>query len=429
MDEVIINIDGFQVTQLEFLTRLLIASGIGFLIGFEREHHALSKGEDALAGIRTFMFLTLLGFLGAFMHFLISPWILVSLLFAVILLTSISYWITASKGNIGGTSEFTGILSVLLGALTFMGYLEMSLMIAVLMVVLLSSKLRMQSVVGAVSKVEMLDFIRFVVVALMIFPFLPDETYGPYDVFNPRDLGWVIILTSGLGLIGFILMRAFGAKKGILMTGIIGGLVSSTAVTWIFAKKSKEQEALSVDCTIAVLAASSIMVVRVFIWVMIFNPQLLGGLAIALSMVFLAAIGVTVFYYLKGQRKKVDAQIPESRPLNLTGALFFGLLYSAILFVVAYANSVFGEKGIYVASGIAGISDVDAITISVSKLSSNGISAITAQNAILLATISNTLVKLGISVWAGSKEMRRLVYIGYGIIFLAAIAGFVIMNI
>jgi uncharacterized membrane protein (DUF4010 family) len=147
-------------------------------------------------------------------------------------------------------------------------------------------------------------------------------------------------------------------------------------------------------------------------------------------MVFLAAIGVTLFYYLKSrEHKNVETKVPEGRPLNLTSALLFGVLYSVILFVVAYANAVFGEKGIYLASGIAGVSDVDAITISVSKLSVNGISLITAQNAILIATLSNTLVKLGIAVWAGSKEMRRLVYIGYGIIFLAAIAGFLIMNL
>ena len=431
MDEYIIDIDGFRVTQLEFLIRLLIASGIGFLIGFEREHNALTKGEEAFAGIRTFIFLSLLGFLGAALHFLISPWILVCMLFAVILLTSISYWITASNGDIGGTSELTGILAVLLGALTFVGYLEMSLVMTVLIVVLLSSKLKMQAVVGAVSNQEMYDFIRFVVVALMIFPFLPDETYGPLEVFNPREIGWVIILTSGLGLIGYLLMRIFGAHKGILITGILGGLVSSTAVTWVFAKKSKEQSALYVHCATAIMAASSVMVLRVLLWVLIFNSQLLEGLSISLSLVFLAAIGMTLYYYylIKKGQKKMDTKLPPGRPLNLTGALVFGLLYIVILYIVAYANSVFGEEGMFIASGIAGISDLDAITISVAKLSSVSISFAVARNAILIATISNTLVKLGISIWAGSREMRRLVYIGYGVIFLAAVAGFLLMNL
>ncbi len=430
METYIINSEALQVTHLEFLIRLLIATGIGFIIGFEREHHALTKGEEAFAGIRTFIFLSLLGFVGAAMHFLISPWVLVCMLFAVILLTGISYWITANKGDIGATSELSGILTVLLGGLTFVGYLEISLVVAVLMVVLLSSKLKMQAVVGAVSKEEMYDFIRFVVVALMIFPFLPNTTYGPLDVFNPREIGWVVILTSGLGLIGFVLMRIFGAHKGILFTGLIGGLISSTAVTWVFSKKSKEQPALSMYCATAIFAASSVMIVRVFIWVLIFNQQLLRGLSVSLSLVFLAAIGITIWCYLKSRKhQKIETELPHGRPLNLTAALVFGLLYVVILFVVAYANSVFGEKGIFIVSALAGVSDVDAITISVSKLSQNGILAGTAQNAILIATISNTLIKLGIVVWAGGPGIRKQVCIGYGVIFVAALVGFLIMNV
>jgi uncharacterized membrane protein (DUF4010 family) len=264
----------------------------------------------------------------------------------------------------------------------------------------------------------------------MIFPFLPDETYGPYEVFNPREIGWVILLTSGIGLVGYILMRIFGAGHGILMTGILGGLVSSTAVTWVFSKKSREAPALAIYCATAILAASSIMVLRVALWVVIFNPQLFNGLAIALGLVFLAAIGVTLFYYLKSRNdKKVKTEMPAGEPLNLLGALFFGLIYTVILFVVAYANDVFGEEGIFVASGIAGVSDVDAITISVSKLASGSISPHSAQIAILIATISNSLVKSGIAVWAGAREMRKHIFIGYGAIVIAAIIGFVAMTL
>jgi uncharacterized membrane protein (DUF4010 family) len=430
MDQYIINTDGFQITQLEFLIRFLISTGIGFLIGFEREHHALAKGQEAFAGIRTFILLSLLGFVGASLHYLLHPWILIVAVIGVILLTGISYWITANRGDIGGTSEITGIIAVLLGVLTFLGHLEISLMMTVLIVVLLSLKLQMQEVVGSVTREELYDFIRFVVIALMIFPFLPDETYGPYDVINPKEVGWVIILTSGLGLVGYILMRIFGAHKGTLITGVIGGLVSSTAVTWIFAKKSRENPDLSMHCVTAILAASSIMVIRVGIWVTVFNRQLLQNVALSLGIVFAAAIGITLYYYIKSRdQKSVDSDLPHGKPLNLTGALIFGALYTIILLVVAYANDTFGNKGIFLASGVAGVSDVDAITISVSKLSLGSISAVTAGNAILIATISNTLVKMGIAIWAGSKKMRRKLYLGYGAIFVAAILGFILMNL
>ena len=273
METYIIDTLALQMTQGEFLTRLLVASGIGFLIGLEREHSALAKKEEEFAGIRTFIFLSLMGFLAAAMNFLISPWVFVAIVTGIILLTSISYWVRAhGRGDIGGTSELTAIIAVLLGGLTFLGYIEMSLMITVIIVVLLSLKLKLQTVIGQITHDEMYDFIRFVVVTLLIFPFLPNTTYGPYDVINPREIGWVIILTSGLGFIGYVLMRIMGAGKGILLSGIIGGLVSSTAVTWVFSRKSKEHPDLSLNCAIAILAASSIMVIRVFIWIIIFNP-------------------------------------------------------------------------------------------------------------------------------------------------------------
>jgi uncharacterized membrane protein (DUF4010 family) len=303
-------------------------------------------------------------------------------------------------------------------------------MIAVVMVVLLSAKLKLQSVIEQISDEEMYDFIRFIVVALLIFPFLPNETYGPYEVLNPREIGWVILLTSGLGLIGYIMMRIFGSHKGILLTGIVGGLVSSTAVSWVFSKRSKEQPALSVYCAIAILAASSIMIVRVGIWVFIFNREIMQDLLAPLAIMFVAAIGVPIILYLKNRdNKKTDAEMPPGKPLNLKGAAVFGLIYTFILFAVAYASSIYGERGIYIASGIAGLTDVDAITISVSRLAGQTIDIRNAQYAILIATMSNTIVKAVIALWAGSLEMRRYILLGYGAVFVAGLAGFVILSI
>src|SRR5687768_14909860 len=431
MEPFIIDIPEMQLTQVEFLIRLGVACGIGFLIGLEREHSALAKKEEEFAGIRTFIFLSLLGFLAAAMNFLITPWIFVSIIIGVIILTSISYWVLAhGRGDIGGTSELTAIIAVLLGGLTFLGYIEMSLMITVIVVVLLSLKFKLQTVIGQITDEEMYDYIRFGVVALLIFPFLPDQTYGPYDVINPREIGWVILLTSGLGFIGYVLMRIFGAGKGILLSGIIGGLVSSTAVTWVFSKKSKEAPSLSLNCAIAILAASSIMVIRVFIWVIVFNPDLLSTFALPLSIVFLSAIGVAIyFYFLEKKNKKTDTEMPLGKPLNLSGALIFGLIYTVIILLVAYASETFGKSGIYITSGIGGLSDIDAITISVTRLSRESIEILTAGNAILIATVANTLVKIGISLWAGSTELRKYIFIGYGAIFLAAVIAFIVLNL
>jgi uncharacterized membrane protein (DUF4010 family) len=430
MNDYIINAPGFQVTQLDVFIRLLVACGIGLLLGLEREHSAMLKKEHVFAGIRTFVLLALTGFTGAALHFLLSPWVFGAILLAVMALTAISYWITSAKGDIGATSELAGLLAMILGALAFLGYIEISLMITVIILVMLSSKMQLMNVIGRITEEEIYALVRFVVIALLIFPFLPNEDYGPYGVINPREVGLVVILTSGVGFLGYVLMRVLGANKGILLTGIIGGLVSSTMVTWVFSKKSKEQSPLNALYTSAILAACTIMVVRVFLWVFLFNKALLAGLALPLSILFLTAAGATVYFFVRDKKENGhDANLPLGKPLELTNALWFGVLYVGILLVISYANDYLGNEGIYITSGIAGLSDVDAITISVSKMSAISISVSTAQNAILLATLANTVAKFAIALWASSKEMRKHVLLGYGLIFVAALVAFGVLNV
>lgn len=430
MDTFIVEVENFQLTQGEFLIRMLIALGIGAIVGLEREHAAMKEHIRGFAGIRTFIFVVMLGFIGGLSYFLLSPLIYLGILVSVAILTGISYFVTASKGDIGATTEFSLLVSFFLGTLTFLGFLEMSLMIMVLIVVLLSLKLRLRSIVGKITMEEMYDFIRFVVIALLIFPFLPDEPYGPYHVLNPREIGWVVILTSGLGFLGYILMKFLGAKKGILLSGIIGGLISSTAVTWIFAGKSKENGALSKEFATAILAASLIMVVRVLVWTFIFNKALFDELFWPVSFVFVIGMAITVYFYYQTRGNKIDdTQIRQNKPLDLRGAVVFGIIYIVILLVVSYANDYLGQAGLLISSMIAGFSDIDAITITVSKLAGNGFSYSIAANAVILATLSNTLVKLGIGLWAGSAALRRELLIGYGVVFIALLGVIAYLNV
>ena len=430
MDELIINTPAFQVSQLDFLTRLLVTCGIGLLLGLEREHSALIKKEQVFAGIRTFVLLTLSGFTGAALGFLIAPWIFAVILVSVMSLTAISYWISSNKGDIGTTSELAGLLAVILGALTFLGFIEISLMITVIILVMLSTKIQLMNVIDQITQEEIYALVRFVVVALLIFPFLPNENYGPYDVINPREIGLVIILTSGIGFLGYVLMRVLGANKGILLTGIVGGLVSSTMVTWVFSKKSKEDKTLNSLYTSAILAAGTIMVVRIFLWVYLFNKELLAGLILPLIIIILTQVGTAVYFYLRSTKDNPkESALKLGKPLEMTTAIFFGVLYVSILLIVSYGNDYFGNEGIFVTSALAGVSDVDAISISISKMSKVNISTTTAQNAILVATLSNSIAKFAIAFWASSKEMRKNVLLGYGAIIAAAIVAFVVLNL
>lgn len=429
MDELLFNLNDLQLTQKEFLIRLLVAIGIGFLIGLEREHSAMTEKEDSFAGIRTFIIIVLSGFIGALMHFLISPWIFGSIIAAVILFIGISYRSTAARGDIGGTTEFTALLAFFLGSLSLMGYIQVSLLLSVLILMVLSAKIRLHRIIGKISREELYAIIRFVVSAIVILPFLPDANYGPYQVVNPREIGWVVLLTSGIGFTGYLLMKFLGQRKGILLTGIIGGLVSSTMSTWIFARKSKEAPALTAYFASAILIASSVMGLRVMLWVTLFGPSLAKGLYLPLALVVLTAL-VFGFYLFAKQKSTAAAgdELPAGKPLEIQSALLFGLIYLIITLVMRYAGEQAGNGGILLTSAIAGLTDIDAIVISVSKLSLSIISTQTAQYAILIGLISNTLVKLGIGLWAGSRALKRDLLLGYGAIIAAAVLGFFTLN-
>lgn len=428
-ESLIIQTGIFQLTQLEFFIRLSVATGIGLVIGLEREYASLKKEGENFAGLRTFIFVVLFGFLATFIGIVLTHWILFGALIATVAIIAVSYWVSARKGEIGGTTEFATLIAFLLGSTTFMGFIQESLAMMVIVVVLLSLKVELKRIVGQITSTELYAFIKFVILALLIFPFLPNQTFGPYDVFNPREVGWIIVLTSGLGFAGYLLMKFLGSEKGILLTGILGGLVSSTVVTWVFSKKSKEVPSLSRNCAVAILAASTIMVIRVIVWIVIFNRDLLPGLIIPMSLIFLTGIGTSIFFHQKQQLQTTEiADFPLGEALNLREAIFFGVLYTGILFLVSYANHQYGTKGIFLSSAIAALTDIDAITISVSKLAGNTVPLLTAQNAILLATLCNTIVKIGIALWAGSPNLKKHILVGYGLVFVAGIVGFIILN-
>ncbi|MHB1196959.1 MAG: MgtC/SapB family protein [Lutibacter sp.] len=429
MENLIIQTENLKLTEFDFLIRMLVTAGIGFVLGLEREYSQYSEKGEIFAGLRTFTLVALLGFLTAYLGITFTYWIFIAGFLGVVTIVAISYWVTSNEGNIGSTTEFAIIFTFLLGGLVLVGNINLSLALTVITVVLLSLKLTFRTMIGQLTQKELFAFVRFVVIALLILPFLPNEFYGPYEVINPREVGWIIVLTSGIGFVGYILMKFLGTDRGILLTSILGGLVSSTLVTFMFSKKSKETPELSQNYAVGIFAAATIMVLRIFLLVFIFNKAMLVELSIPLLIILLTAFGIALYFYNKQFEKQhtVD-KIVLGDPLNIKNAVFFGVFYMGILLLVSYANHVYGTKGIYLSSAISALTDIDAIAISVSKLGGTTMNLLIAQNAILLATLSNTVVKIGIAVLTGSRQLKKYVLIGYGFIFIAGIAAFLLLN-
>src|SRR5690606_21357290 len=233
------EIDLLEDDGYSFVIRFLVAVGIGFLVGMEREHVRQRVSEEGqFAGVRTFTLIALCGFLAAFIAEEIFPWAFVVALAGFIALVITAYSHMARTGSIGGTREISNILVFLLGAIVHAGHVLFAVVVAVAMVLLLSFKMPLHKFIGRLKLKELRAIIQFVVISALVLPFLPEKSYGPYSVWNLKEIWMMVILVSGVSLVGYLLTMIMGGK-GTLVTGTVGGLVSSTAVTLSFAQRSR----------------------------------------------------------------------------------------------------------------------------------------------------------------------------------------------
>ena len=274
---------------------------------------------------------------------------------------------------------------------------------------------------------ELFAFIRFSILSLLILPFLPDKTYGPNDLLNPFEIGSIVVIVSFLNFIGYFLVKFVGSKRGILLTAILGGLISSTAVTWSYASRSEESPELSRKYAAGIIMASAIMFPRLTLLVYIFNRSLLTYLAIPFILLTLICLVVSLIL-IQRDSKSSDTKIKLGNPLNILNAIGFGAIYVVILFAVFYSSEFFGESGLYFSALISGLADTDAITISMAKFSLDSEKLKVASSVIVAAILSNMLVKLAISVFKGSKTTGKFVGYSFGTIILIGIIFICINN-
>ncbi|SDL36975.1 MgtC/SapB family protein [Kriegella aquimaris] len=421
-----IKFEGINEFMDSYLLGVLISMGIGLIIGLEREYDKLK--DQGFAGIRTFPIVAILGFTLENLTDKFTVWILIISFGSFILFLAFNHiYQKQEEYSKGLTTNLALIATFVLGIMVSAEYYRDAVATAVIIVTLLSLKTRFRMVISNITPEELFAFIKFSIIALLILPFLPNKVYGPNDLLNPFEIGSIVVIVSFLNFIGYFLVKYVGSKKGILLTAILGGLISSTAVAWSYASRSEESPELSKKYAAGIVIASAIMFPRLALLVYIFNSALLTYLAIPFSLLTLICLVVSLVL-IQRDTKKPDTNIKLGNPLNILNAIGFGAIYVVILFAVFYSNKFFGESGLYYSALISGLADTDAITISMAKFSLDSEKLQVASSVIIAAILSNMLVKLGISVFKGSKTTGKLVGYSFGAIILIGVIYIFINN-
>ncbi|MBN1579266.1 MAG: MgtC/SapB family protein [Anaerolineae bacterium] len=415
--------------QFTLFYRFGAALAIGFLIGLEREHAHSGSDRDTFAGERTFTLMSLIGCVAAMTaDVLASPWPFVIILALIGGLVAVSYLVSAWRGEIGLTTEVAALLTIVSGALCYWGYLALAVALAVVTTVLLSLKPQMHTLAQRITREDVYATLKFAVITAIVLPVLPNQSFGPapWDVLNPYKIWLMVVFISGISFLGYVLVKIVGSRQGIGLTGLLGGLVSSTAVTLSFSERSQKETALAKPFALAITVAWTVMFSRVVVEVAVLNTELLG--IFWMPMAASAAVGLIYCGYLYfSQRTDEEGDVSFSNPFELGPAVKFGLIYAAILLISKAAQMYLPTAGVYLASIVAGLTDVDAITLSMAELSSTGgLDLTTAARAIVLAAMSNTVVKGGIVLSSGAPALRKallpgliaMLVAGVGVTFL-----------
>lgn len=408
-------VDPITNPPLSLALRLFLAFGIGALIGMEREQ---SESGGTFAGSRTF---PLFGLYGAIVQAFFPKMLPVAVAALAVPLTvayAAKVWI---ERDIGLTTLAAAFLVVLLGALTT--HSDRGAVVAVVVggvvTALLSVKDPLHDFAETIEVEERQATIKFVLVVLVVLPLLPDREldvlYGL--AVNPRFVWLMVVFVSGLSFIAYVLSRLIGPQRGLAVTGLLGGFVSSTATAVSMAEQATDAPSLYRICAFSTVVAAIVMFPRALVEVAVVNPALLPAVAIPLgTMTAVGALAAGGLYWRTAEGSSVETEDLEN-PFRLQPALIFGAIFAVVLLVSEYANEWVGASGVYATAFVSGLADVDAITLSLSKLAADGtVNSHTATVGIVIAAIVNTLVKAGLAWVLGTRRLGKLVAMVLGVV-------------
>jgi len=410
--------------------RLALALGIGLLVGVERGWHTRDQsGGIRVAGVRSFALTGLLGGVWGLLGAVLGDVVLGIAFLGFTALVLFAYRVSVKKEHdYGMTSEIAALLVFALGALAVRGDMALAAGAGVVTAALLDAKRYLHTWVAHLNRLELDAAIKLLIVSVVVLPVLPDKGFGPDGILNPYKLWWMVVLVAGLSFMGYIAMQKAGAQVGALLTGVFGGLASSTALTLGFARLGQKTPSVVPALVGGIAASSAVMYVRVIIVVGLFNVSLLPGLTIPMLLMALASvIGSLVLFRIPG-RKDTKAVIEIGNPCDISSAFTFGLLLAVVVVVVHYARQWLGAPGVYAMAALSGLVDVDAISLSMAEQARHGLANKAAITAIIVAVAVNTVIKVAFVGFIAGKKMALPLSVLTAAVLLAGGLGLLLSN-
>lgn len=396
---------------LEILSRLGVALAIGLLIGFERgwKERDLPEGRR-IAGFRTFGILGILGGGGAILAESHGGLVLAAAFVAVAGVFCVAQWSEfrdASGADLSITTSIAGLTTLALGALAGSGHLAAAGSATVVLALLLGFKPELHALLKKINRSELLATLRLLLISLVALPILPDQGYGPWQALNPYKLWLLVVLVAGISYVGYFAGKIVGDRRGIMVTGLLGGLLSSTATTLAFARQSRVRPNESVLLTAGILFSLAMMLPRTLLIATVVMPDAAISLSVPLLLSALTTVGLALLF---NRKRSTDAKFTEHKdqqrnPLELAAAIQLAAIMGVFILAAQAIREWFGQTGLYGIAILLGLVDIDAVTVSIGAMAGRGdIQGNVAVNALLIAIATNTLVKPALVVVAGSRR-------------------------
>jgi len=398
-------------TNLQLFIDFGLALLLGAFMGLERE-----RSRPPVAGMRTFPLISLFGGVAAYLSRLAdSPWIIAAGLVGILAFAVTGNLLQAKRRpEPGQTTSVAMLLAFGVGALALYGEAVIAVALTFASTAVLYFKPHLHAFSHKVRQQDLFAVFQFGLLSFIILPLLPDQNLGPFNALNPYHIWLMVVLISGLSLTGYLILKVVGNRWGGPVMGLLGGLVSSTATTLAFSRQARSNSGVSRSAAVVILLASTVVMVRITVEVLVVNPPLIKILWLPLSLMFATGLAVAGLVWKHSLLDEV--LVPETRnPAELTSALTFGLVYALVLLAVSAGKQYFGNEGVYGVSFVSGLTNVDAVTLSSARLAKTGLlHPARACNAIVIATVANMAFKLALVHFVGTTRLTRWAALGFG---------------